>query len=424
MFSSLSLRFATVIMSALLVGGSVNAQEFPGQLVGFASLPAHATLPVPKNAPETFRLSGKYTTAGIVNSRIHSVEGRSKGRPTNAFVPTLGQSLQGISDMQWIGDDAVWTLTDNGFGAKSNSADAMLYMTRIQLDWKRQQASADKVLFLRDPLHRLEFPIANPQDNPQRYLSGADLDPESFRIVGDRIWIGDEFGPYLVETDLKGNVQQLYPAELDGQRICAPDTQAAACDIVIKRSRGFENMAVSGDGRYLYAMLEGALPNEAGALRIFQFDIEQRRWTGISWTLELTDTSLSVGAMTWLREGELLLIERDDLEGTADFPCATSDSLHCFAEPAKYKRLVRVSLQPDGSVQRKGYVDLLNLKDKGIVSDGTYSMPFWTIEAVTVVNCDWVLIANDNNFPFSASRHPNRQDPTEFALLNVGELLR
>ena len=51
-------------------------------------------------------------------------------------------------------------------------------------------------------------------------------------------------------------------------------------------------------------------------------------------------------------------------------------------------------------------------------------MPFFTIENVAAVDADHIIVANDNNLPFSAGRHLTRADDNEFMLLRVPELLR
>jgi len=52
--------------------------------------------------------------------------------------------------------------------------------------------------------------------------------------------------------------------------------------------------------------------------------------------------------------------------------------------------------------------------------DGCFTFPFVTIEDVDVVDDQHIVVANDNNLPFSAGRLPNAADANEFILLNVG----
>jgi hypothetical protein len=79
--------------------------------------------------------------------------------------------------------------------------------------------SPDRLLetvFLRDPDRVIPFKL-NLEAPSERYLTGADLDPESIQGVGDLYWIGDEFGPYLVAVDWTGSVVRLVDTQVDGR---------------------------------------------------------------------------------------------------------------------------------------------------------------------------------------------------------------
>lgn len=76
-----------------------------------------------------------------------------------------------------------------------------------------------------------------------------------------------------------------------------------------------------------------------------------------------------------------------------------------------------------------GYVDLLNIKDPNSVAkrgtkDGVFKFPFITIGDVDAVDGEHIVVANDNNLPYSAGRKPNLQDDNEIIMLRVPELLR
>lgn len=47
-----------------------------------------------------------------------------------------------------------------------------------------------------------------------------------------------------------------------------------------------------------------------------------------------------------------------------------------------------------------------------------------TLAGHAVLNATQIIVANDNNFPFSAGREPQKQDDNEFILLDVAEFLR
>ena len=84
---------------------------------------------------------------------------------------------------------------------------------------------------------------------------------------------------------------------------------------------------------------------------------------------------------------------------------------------------------PEGFVRKIGYIDLLAIKDpegkaRTGAKDGVFTFPFVTIENVDVVDAEHIIVANDNNLPFSSGRQIGKNDDNEFILLRVPELLR
>ncbi|MGO8403943.1 esterase-like activity of phytase family protein, partial [Rhizobium ruizarguesonis] len=89
-----------------------------------------------------------------------------------------------------------------------------------------------------------------------RYLTGADFDIESIKPVADGFWLGDEFGPFL-KFDTSGRLTDVIPTTLDGKPVLSPDNPllsvpanpAAKMPVFnLKRSGGFEGLAISKDG--------------------------------------------------------------------------------------------------------------------------------------------------------------------------------
>ena len=93
-------------------------------------------------------------------------------------MPFPGQPLQGMSGVRSLGDDRFVFLTDNGFGNKANSSDAMLMFNFMKMDWEAGKVGLERTVFLvrsqprgavpdrhraqRKPLsHRRRFPIRN-----------------------------------------------------------------------------------------------------------------------------------------------------------------------------------------------------------------------------------------------------------------------
>eukprot|EP01031_Cornospumella_fuschlensis_P049870 gene49870-61046_t len=202
---------------ATLSAMSANAQTaFPATLAGHVVMPAKSFIQAPKDAPADLQVSGKFTTPKRVDS-LGTVEGLSAGRGTGVSVPFKGQPLQGHSGIKKMPDGSFWVLTDNGFGAKANSPDAMLYLNRYAIDFKAGSMKRLQTIFLHDPDKKVPFRIVH-EGSKKRYLTGSDFDTESFQIAGGALWIGDEFGPFLIKTDLNGKVLAVFDTLVDGRR--------------------------------------------------------------------------------------------------------------------------------------------------------------------------------------------------------------
>ncbi len=208
------------------------------------------------------------------------------------------------------------------------------------------------------------------------------------------------------------------------------------------RSKGFEGLAQSKDGTKLYGLLEGALFKDDGtqeavdghpALRIVEFDLGKRAWTGRSWLYPFADGGASIGDFNKIDGGTALIIERDNGVGTADHACADpkQPKPDCFEAPAKLKRVYKIAFDDSnvgGAVKKIGYIDLLHILDPNNKKrqgggPGYLDFPFVTIENVDVIDGTHIIVGNDNNLPFSAGRLPNKADDNEFVLLEVKDFL-
>lgn len=439
---------ATLIALACLPAVALAQQAFPATLAGHAVLPAMTLIDAPADAPADLRTSGKFTTPRRVD-QVGTVEGLSAGRPTGIRLPFAGQPVQGHSGIKRMADGTYWLLTDNGAGRKSNSPDFMLFLNRYEVDFGSGQFKRLETVFLHDPDRKVPFRIAN-EASSQRYLTGADFDPEGFQIAGGALWIGDEFGPYLIKADLKGRVQAVYETQVDGKVVRSPDhpevlTPGLPSEMVkfqVPRSKGYEGLASSPDGRMLYPMLEGPLWDEAANalesvdgkryLRVLEFDVAAERWTGRHWKYVLEAGHHAIGDFNMIDATTALVIERDNGEGTADKACpAGQRRTDCFHDLPQFKRVYKIEMgegrvgQP---VRKIGYIDLMNIADpRGLarkpLTNGVLTFPFFTIENVDVVDRRHIVVGNDNNLPFSSSREPNRADDNELVLLEVEALL-
>ncbi|GAA4951036.1 esterase-like activity of phytase family protein [Actinoplanes utahensis] len=340
--------------------------------------------------------------------------------PVNGITaPFPGQPIPGFSAVIPLtsGGSRLLAMPDNGFGAKNNSADFLLRAYDITPDYRRHQVRVNGFISFRDPDRKVPFAIVN-ENTRERLLTGADFDIESLaRDARGNLWIGEEFGPYLIKTDRTGKVLQApIPLPDGGKSPQSPDL-AAGETATVPGSRGFEAMAVSRDGKTLYPILEGARTDDANQRRriVYEFSVTANRYTGRTWTFLADDASLLVGDAAMLDGNRLLLIERDNGMGPTSL----------------VKRLVVADLDEavNGTLPRRTVADLMRIADRSGVSTparpGEYgvgelfSFPLQSVESVLPLGGNRVLVANDNNFPGNDGRIPGRADDTELIVLDV-----
>lgn len=446
------LLLSTVAIAALFAGAALaDDKEFPAKLAGQAILPANTITPAPADAPDFLKTSGKFTTPDRKRTeKLGTVPGKDSARITDVKLPLDGQPIQGFSGIKTMADGTFWTLSDNGFGSKANSSDAMLFLHQIKFDWATNKVEVLKNIFLSDPNKIAPFPIAM-EGTKTRYLTGADFDIESIQPVGDGFWLGEEFGPYLIKVDALGQLTDVVATTVEGKPVTSPDSPTIQLPgnpvakmpvFNLKRSGGFEGLAMSKDGGKLYGLLEGPIYKEDGqmeqadghnAIRVIEFDIASKAWTGRSWLYPFAEKGVAIGDFNMIDATTALVIERDNGAGTKDKACADpkQPKADCFDAPAELKRVYKIEFNDANvgkAVRKIGYIDLMNIKDpdgkkKAGSNDGVYDMPFVTIENVDVIDATHIVIGNDNNLPFSAGRAVDKADDNEFSLLEVGEFL-
>jgi hypothetical protein len=225
------------------------------------------------------------------------------------------------------------------------------------------------------------------------------------------LWLGDEFGPFLLHTDIYGRVLEA-PIPLEGVRSPENPALGSGEEPNVPSSKGFEGMAASPDGAFLYPMLEGALGAEPDQRRrsIFEFDVASGRYAGARWEYRTESPENSVADLVALGANRFLVVERDNEQG----------------EAARLKKIFLIDLRrlgEDGFLFKEEIVDLLSIADPARISEPAregdiglgerFSFPFQTVESILPLGDGSLLIINDNNYPLSAGRNPDRPDDTE-----------
>ena len=437
-------------LTALCAASALAQQEFPATLVGHAIMPAESFVAAPADAPADMKVSGKYTTGKRVEA-LGTVMGKSFERETGVKLPFQGQPRQGHSGIKTMADGTFWIITDNGLGSKANSMDSMLYLNHYRIDWATGQWQPLATIFLHDPDKKVPFRIVH-EGTEKRYLSGSDFDIEGFQFIGDHIWIGDEFGPYVLKTDKTGKVLAVFDTLADGKPVRSPEHWQVASpaapgltysNVNLRRSKGYEGFAASKDGKFIYGLLEGPIfdadkkdwerVDGKEAARILEFDVAAEKWTGRFWLYPFEANGYAIGDFNMIDASTGLIIERDNGEGTADKACAAGvRGTDCFPDIAKFKRVYKIEMNDANvgkAIRKIAYIDLMKIQDpakkaRKPLNDGVLTFPFWTIENVDVVDDKHIIVGNDNNLPVSSSRLPNVADDNELVLLEVEALLK
>jgi hypothetical protein len=414
---------ATLLGIAALTGAQTSSSA---TLVGWAMLPANTFA----DGPTT----GQFAGAGQFGNSLPIVE---------------RQVVQGFSAvLAGPSPGSYYVLTDNGFGSRSNSADALLRVYAIRPDFRTtsggsgavaaanfrtglamERFSTESFITLRDPERRLSFglvadrrtytsspgsPPVAPAIATNRWLTGADLDVESFQVDSTGAWwFGDEFGPFLVKASASGVIER---AEIGLEAVVAPEHPKAGASSTIASSRGFEGLASDPSRRRLYAMVEGTVRGDApSTLRIYEFDTTTEQFTGRVWRYRLDSAGTNIGELAAIDDHTFLVLERNGVSG---IPGAA----------APFKKIFKVDLSvaaEDGTVLKAEVADLMNVADPDDLNrDGekTFTFPFVTIESVLVIDPTTLLVVNDNNYPGGGGRGA-ASDNTEVILIRLSRPL-
>ena len=180
-------------------------------------------------------------------------------------------------------------------------------------------------------------------------------------------------------------------------------------------------MAISPDGRFLYAALEGATVADTDKTRrnVYEFSVARRQFTGRVLHYRTEADSFMVADMWAVGRHRVVVIERDAGSGVN----------------AVFRKLYLVDLRStdaDGFLTKTQVVDLAAIPDPNLVSlpaihagdlglGDPFSVMCESIEAVHQVAGSKILLGCDNNLP-NSGRNPTRPDDNEFILVDVPAL--
>ena len=216
-----------------------------------------------------------------------------------------------------------WALSDRGPGGGALNYETRVQRFKLDIDAATGAISGFKVL--QTVIFRDES--GNPLDgiapSPANQLGRA-FDPEGFVIhpKNGRFFVSDEYGPSLYEFNREGIRLRTFatPANLVPRNAASgvPNFASDTGNTAGKRTnRGFEGLAISPDGAYVYAMLQSAMLDEGGGSgvcnRIVKFDTETGSAVGqYAYQMDGSSQGRGISALVALNDHEFLVLERNN----------------------------------------------------------------------------------------------------------------
>lgn len=393
-------------------------------LTGFASLPANTFAAGSPPAGGFSEEGRKLATARFEAQPVQGVSAIApvviKDKKARKLPTGRGGQVVDSTPTEW------WALSDNGFGTRANSGDYRLALYRVRVQPARAPEKPQRRLRarpvkstptvtllqrieLRDPDRYFPWPLAL-SANTERVLTGADADPESLVLMEDgSFWVGEEHGPWLLHFSADGRLLEAPVEFVPGGTVLRsaahPDVVNSGKTARLAASKGFEGLAPGERTGTLLAALEAPIKDDLTAdVRLFEYDLRIRGWSGREWRYPLDSTEHSVAEIVRDPFGpsdSYLVIERDGSQGPA----------------AQFKKIFRIRLStlPTKTLA----VDLLAINDplRLANSTGKFRFPFLTTEALWPTAKGELVVVNDNNFPAPGGRSSVSPDPTEWIFL-------
>jgi len=324
-------------------------------------------------------------------------------QPKTKWVPPGAQTIGGFSAGLKGNNGQYIFLSDSGYGKRTESFSSLLglYELKLGLDEGYKKASVSKLLYFNDVDHKLSFSKQadyehygnNPNNKPVdtiikdgQLLTGGDLSPESVSVdYKGNIWVGEEFGPFLIKLDQTGKVLR---SEITIPNVISPDSPLLKTDQVttVASGSGIEGMAMNPQGNKLFAMLENPMIRDPDkTVRIYEFDIDNERFESGYYRYPLDQVGSGVKTLVAVNDHEFLTVEQYKYKNNI------------------FKKVYLFSINGVSKLELVKKTELVNLmdiddpKDLNLDKNNQYSFKGQTIEAMVIVDENTLLLANDNN---------------------------
>ena len=303
-----------------------------------------------------------------------------------------------------------WGLSDRGPGGG-----VLPYDTRVQrfeVDISATGAISNFRVVQTIKFMRGTAPFNGIAPNPTSTLGNA-FDPEGI-VINPRngnLFVSDEYGPSLYEFDRTGQFVRAFttPAGLVPRNAAtnvanfAADTGNTAGK---RTNRGFEGLAISPDGLFVYAMLQSATLNEGGGNGIYNRIVKYDVATGAAvaqyaYAMDRADQGQGISSLVALGNDKFLVLERNNRGiGTGATP-ATADKAVYQIDLAGAVDVTNVTLPPTGAFAgavKKG-TKVMDLDADTLPALGNKSPEKWEGLAIgpRLANGDYVVLAGTDN---------------------------
>ena len=236
----------------------------------------------------------------------------------------LNQRLGMFSDLYYDPNhNQWWGLSDRGAGGGTLPYDTRVQQFTIDINPTTGAVSNFHVVQtveFTDPTGSLHFNGLAP--SPVNVLGRA-LDPEGFVVnpMNGKFLVSDEYGPSVYEFNRDGTLARtfttppnLIPRNDSNQPNFASDTGNTKGRV---SNRGFEGLAISPDGKFVYAMLQSAMLDEGAGNGVFNRIVKFDYATGqavaqYAYKMEGSNQGRGISALVALNDHEFLVLERNN----------------------------------------------------------------------------------------------------------------
>jgi hypothetical protein len=218
--------------------------------------------------------------------------------------------------------DEWWALSDRGPGGGTLRYETRIH--RFKLDVDRHTGAISNFRVTRTIIFRKGGASLDGFAPEVGGPLGLAFDPEAIVVhpLLGHLLVSDEYGPSLWQFNRAGQLVRRFetPANLLPRNAATGAVNHASDEgnTAGKRAnRGFEGLAISPNGRYVYAMLQSAMLDEGGSggtlNRLVVFDmLTARAVAQYAYRMEGSSQGRGISALVALNERELLVLERNN----------------------------------------------------------------------------------------------------------------